>query len=89
MKQQVHDLGGVMSEDAIKASAAFQDSLQNLQTAVTETVELRFVAHLCINLREEACRIRTVAEDDILVQVRNDGLVEIAVVAGNKHRQNH
>lgn len=35
MKQQVHDLGGVMSEDAIKASAAFQDSLQNLQTAVT------------------------------------------------------
>ena len=35
MRQQVHDLGGVMSEDAVKASAAFQDSLQNLQTAVT------------------------------------------------------
>lgn len=35
MKQQVHDLGGVMSEDAVKAGAQFQDSLQNLQTAFT------------------------------------------------------
>jgi phage-related protein len=35
MRQQVHDLGGVMSEDAVKASAAYQDSLQNLQTAVS------------------------------------------------------
>lgn len=35
MKQQVHDLGGVMSEDAVKAGAAFQDSLQNLKTALT------------------------------------------------------
>lgn len=33
MRDQVHDLGGVMSEDAVKASAAFQDSLQNMQTA--------------------------------------------------------
>lgn len=35
MKQQVHDLGGVMSDDAVKAGAAFQDSLQNLNTALT------------------------------------------------------
>lgn len=35
MKEQVHDLGGVMSEDAVKAGAQFQDSLQNLQTAFT------------------------------------------------------
>lgn len=35
MKQQVHDLGGVMSDDAVKAGAQFQDSLQNLQTALT------------------------------------------------------
>ena len=34
MRQQVHDLGGVMSEDAVKAGAAFQDSLTNLQTAL-------------------------------------------------------
>lgn len=34
MKQQVHDLGGVMSEDAVKAGAQFKDSLQNLQTAL-------------------------------------------------------
>ena len=35
MKQQVHDLGGVMSEDAVKAGAQFKDSLQNLKTALT------------------------------------------------------
>lgn len=30
MRQKVHELGGVMSDDAVKNSAAFQDSLQNL-----------------------------------------------------------
>lgn len=34
MRQQVHDLGGVMSNDAVKASANYADSLQNLQTSV-------------------------------------------------------
>lgn len=33
MRQRVHELGGVMSEDAVKASAAYQDSLQDMQTA--------------------------------------------------------
>lgn len=33
MRQRVHELGGVMSDDAVKASAAFQDSLQDMQTA--------------------------------------------------------
>lgn len=35
MKQAVHDLGGVMSNDAIKQSAQFQDNLQDLKTAIT------------------------------------------------------
>lgn len=34
MKQQVHDLGGVMSDEAVKAGAAFQDSLQNLHVSI-------------------------------------------------------
>ena len=34
MRQQVHDLGGVMSDEAVKASAAYQDSLQNVKTAI-------------------------------------------------------
>lgn len=34
MRQQVHDLGGVMSDEAVKASAAYQDSLQNMKTAI-------------------------------------------------------
>lgn len=35
MKQQVHDLGGVMSDDAIKASAGYKDELLNLKTALS------------------------------------------------------
>lgn len=33
MIDKVHELGGVMDEDAIKASAQFQDSLQDMQTS--------------------------------------------------------
>lgn len=34
LRQHVHDLGGIMSEDAVKASATFGDTLQDLQTAI-------------------------------------------------------
>lgn len=33
MRKRVHELGGVMSEDAVKAAAAYQDSLQDMTTA--------------------------------------------------------
>lgn len=33
MRQRVHELGGVMSNDSVKAAARFQDSLQDMQTA--------------------------------------------------------
>ena len=33
MRQRVHELGGVMSDDAVKAAAAYKDSLQDMQTA--------------------------------------------------------
>ena len=33
MRQRVHELGGVMSEEAVKSAAAYQDSLQDMQTA--------------------------------------------------------
>lgn len=33
MRDRVHELGGVMSDEAVKASAGFQDSLQDMQTA--------------------------------------------------------
>lgn len=33
MKDRVHELGGVMSDEAVKASAHFQDTLQDLQTS--------------------------------------------------------
>ena len=37
MKQRVHELGGVLTDDAVKASAQFQDNLQDLKTALTGT----------------------------------------------------
>lgn len=35
MRQRVHELGGVMSDDAVKAAAAYQDSLQDMQTSIS------------------------------------------------------
>jgi len=40
MRAQVHDLGGVMGSDAVKAAAAYQDSLQNMQYAFSGSGEL-------------------------------------------------
>lgn len=34
MKDRVHELGGVLSDDVVKESAAFQDNLQDMQTAM-------------------------------------------------------
>ena len=33
MKQRVHELGGVMSDEAVKASAKYKDSIQDMKTA--------------------------------------------------------
>ena len=35
MRDRVHELGGVMSDDAVKASARYQDSLQDLLTSMS------------------------------------------------------
>jgi phage-related protein len=35
MKDRVHELGGVMSDEAVKASAKFQDNLQDMKTAMS------------------------------------------------------
>lgn len=34
MKDRVHELNGVMSDESVKAAARFQDSLQDMQTAI-------------------------------------------------------
>ncbi len=35
MRQRVHELGGVMSDEAVKSAAAYQDSLQDMQTSLS------------------------------------------------------
>lgn len=35
MRDRVHELGGVMSDEAVKASARFQDNLQDMKTAMS------------------------------------------------------
>ena len=37
MRQRVHELGGVMSNEAVKSAAAYQDSLRDMQTAIDGT----------------------------------------------------
>ena len=34
LKQQVHDLGGVLSEDAVRDAEAYQDALQDMETSM-------------------------------------------------------
>ena len=34
LRQQVHDLGGIMDEDGIQAAAAYEDEMQNMKTAL-------------------------------------------------------
>lgn len=34
MRQRVHELGGVLSDESVKASASFQDQLQDMQTSM-------------------------------------------------------
>lgn len=34
LKQQVHDLGGVMSDEAVKDAAAYKDAMQNVETSL-------------------------------------------------------
>lgn len=35
LRKQVHDLGGVMSDEAVKAAADYKDEMQNMETALT------------------------------------------------------
>lgn len=35
MRDRVHELGGVMSDDAVKASAAYMDSMQDMKTSIS------------------------------------------------------
>ena len=35
MRDRVHELGGVMSDEAVKSAAAYQDSLQDMKTAMS------------------------------------------------------
>lgn len=37
MRQRVHELGGVMSDEAVKSAAKYEDSLQDLKTALSGT----------------------------------------------------
>jgi len=43
MIDRVHELGGVLSDDAVKGSAAFQDAMQDLKTAA-DGVKNQFIA---------------------------------------------
>ena len=46
MRQRVHELGGVMSDEAVKAAAKYEDSLQDMKTAMsgmTRSIKAEFL----------------------------------------------
>jgi hypothetical protein len=51
MKQQLHDMGGVMSDEAVKAAAKYQDALQNMQKALT-SLKINFASKFLPGLTE-------------------------------------
>lgn len=64
MKDRVHELGGVLSDEAVKASAQFQDNLQDMNTAIDgikRSVEAEFLPAL--NLLMEGFTSLIASED--------------------------
>lgn len=72
MRQKVHELGGVMSDEAVKASAKYQDTLQDMKTA-TASVKRNLVADFLPS-------VTTVMEGvtDIITGKTDEGVAKIS-----------
>ena len=83
MRQQVHELGGVMSDDAVKNSAAFQDSLQNLTTSfdgIKNSIASDFLPSLT-TMMDGITGVLTGSDEG--VQTFMDGLQEFTSTVGD------
>lgn len=83
MRQQVHELGGVMSDDAVKNSAAFQDSLQNLTVSfdgIKNGIASDFLPSLT-NMMDGITGVLTGADEGVTTFM--EGLQEFTATVGD------
>ncbi len=86
MRQRVHELGGVMSDEAVKASAKYKDSIQDLKTAFAgmgRGIISDFVPAMTM-VSDGLTAIFTGDENgaDLFMQGFNDALKNLSVSAG-------
>lgn len=83
MRQQVHELGGVLSDDAVKNSAAFQDSLQNLTVSfdgIKNGIASDFLPSLT-NMMDGITGVLTGADEGVTTFM--EGLQEFTATVGD------
>lgn len=83
MKQQLHDMGGVMSDEAVKSAAAYQDALQNMTTALN-ALKINFASKFLPGLTEVMDGITAlVSGQDGGVEKFTEGIEKIGEVITN------
>lgn len=85
MRDRVHELGGVMSDEAVKASAAFQDSLQDLNTGITG-IKNAFIGELLPGMTGVMDGIQEilVGNVDEGIEMVADGIESVITAIGEK-----
>ena len=78
MKQRVHELGGVMSDEAVKSAAAYQDSLQDMKTSMEgmkRNMANNFLPSM-VTIMDGITALFT--GDDSAIEKLNDGITQFA-----------
>lgn len=81
MRKQVHELGGVMSNEAVQAAASYKDSMQNMNTAL-DGIKNNLMAEFLPSMSTVMDGLASVfSGDDTGIESINDGLNEMLTQA--------
>ena len=78
MRDRVHELGGVMSDEAVKAAAAYQDQLQDMNTAI-DGFKRNVVSNFLPSVTKAMSGITNALSGDLEngIQETTDAIIEI------------
>ena len=78
MRDRVHELGGVMSDEAVKAAAAYQDQLQDMNTAI-DGFKRNIVSNFLPSITKAMGGITNALSGDLEngIQETTDAIIEI------------
>lgn len=78
MRDRVHELGGVMSDEAVKAAAAYQDQLQDMSTAI-DGFKRNIVSNFLPSVTKAMSGITNALSGDLEngIQETTDAIIEI------------